>query len=206
VRNAIPTRLRAWAATSVLVAGLALAPAPAALASGKPAAAIPDVTTLFGRAVKIVRGTRRPTFARAVVLEADGITRGGECTTMGCFGGSGVTSAAGVIAWRFVFDNQPSNLRIRSATIFYVPQPKHFGKVTGYRAPFLNDVDIPRAPRMTLPKAIALLRRAGHRGRFFNVALRNPLGPTSSHVLYIFGLAHQFVSVDTVTEQVATLR
>src|SRR5947209_1586449 len=77
-------------------------------ASGGAARGIPDVTALFKRAVTIVRGTRTPTFAKAVVLEADGMTRGGTCTPAGCSGGRGVTSAAGVVAWRFVFNNQAS--------------------------------------------------------------------------------------------------
>jgi hypothetical protein len=163
------------------------------------------VTTLFRRAVTIVRATQRPRFAKAVVLEADGITRGGGCNLQGCFGGRGVSSAAGVIAWRFVFNNQATRQKIRSATIYYGPAPKQFGRLTGYTAPFLDDVDIPKAPRMTLTQAVALVRRAGHRGKFFDVTLRNPLGTKRLNPMYIFGFAGAFVGVDTVTKKVRPL-
>ena len=160
------------------------------------------MTTLFQRAVKLVRATQRPRFAKAVVLEADGITRGGGCNLHGCFGGRGVTTAAGVVAWRFVFNNQATRQTIRSATIYYGPAPKRFGRLTGYAAPFLDDVDIPKVPRMTLAQAVALVRRAGHRGKFFNVTLRNPLGPKRLNPMYIFGFAGSFVGVDIVTKKV----
>ena len=186
---------------------VAAAPVAAALVTAAPArsgsaAAIPDVTTLFKRAVQIVRGTQRPTYRKAVVLEADGMTRGGVCTPAGCSGGRGVTSAAGVVAWRFVFDNQASQRRIRSATLFYGPPPKQFGRVTGYVQPFLDDVPIAAAPRMTLTRAVSIVRRAGHRGKFFNVTLRSPLGPQRLHPFYIFGFAGGFIGVDTVTGKV----
>ena len=41
---------------------------------------------------------------------------------------------------------------------------------------------------------------------FFNVTLRDPLGPTASKPLYIFGFANgEFVAVNTVTDKVAPL-
>jgi hypothetical protein len=174
-------------------------------ARGGAARGIPDVTTLFTRAVKVVRGTRRPTFTKAVVLEADGMTRGGTCNPTGCSGGRGVTSPAGIVAWRFVLNNQASRNRTASATLFYGPPPKRFGRVTGYRAPFLDDVDIPAVPRMTLTQAVSVVRRAGYRKPFFNVTLRNPLGPKRLRPLYIFGFASGFVGVDTVTKKVSRL-
>jgi hypothetical protein len=193
----------------MLTLSLVLAATTAAVASmphrGRAARGIPDVTTLFKRAVTIVHGTRKPTFTKAVVLEADGMTRGGSCTPAGCSGGRGVISAAGVVAWRFVFDNQASRKPALSATILYGPAPKRFGRVTGYRQPFLEDVDIRVAPRMTLAQAIGIVRRAGHRKPFFNVTLRNPLGPQRLHPLYIFGFANGFISVDTVTKKVGRL-
>jgi hypothetical protein len=172
-------------------------------ASANKASAVPDVTVLFGRAVKTIQNTRRPTFARAVVLEADGITRGGRCTPGGCGGGQGTTSASGFVSWRFVFNNQASKSRFRSATLTYGPPPKAFGPVRAFVPEFDEDVNIPRAPRMTLGQAVTLLRRAGHRGKFFNVALRSPLGPRKSNPLYIFGFAgnSQF-AVNTVTKRV----
>ena len=179
---------------------LAVAPASDVLAASRP---IPDVTVLFGRAVNKVRNTKKPTFARAVVLEADGLTRGSKCNPLGCGGGRAVSTAAGIVGWRFVFDNQPSRTRFRSATLFYGPAPKGFGPVKGFLSPFVEDVIITKAPNMTLPRAVTLLRRAGYRRSFFNVTLRNPLGPkTSSHALYIFGFANGFVDVDTVTGRV----
>ena len=181
------------------------APGTAAPARGSAARGIPDVTALFTQAVKIVRGTNRPTLTKAVVLEADGLTRGGSCNPTGCFGGRGVTSAAGVVAWRFVFNNQASRKPILSATLFYGPPPKRFGRVTGYRQPFLDDVNIPTVPRMTLGQAVSIVRRAGYRKPFFNVTLRNPLGPKRLRPLYIFGFASGFVGVDTVTKKVRRL-
>ena len=187
----------------VLAVALPIASSPAR--SGSAARGIPDVTTLFRQAVNLVRATQPPRFANAVVLEADGITRGGGCNLQGCFGGRGVTSAAGVVAWRFVFNNQASSRKIRSATIYYGPAPKRFGRLTAYGAPFLDDVDIAKPPRMTLAQALALVRRAGHRGKFFDVTLRNPLGPKRLNPMYIFGFANSFVGVDTVTKKVHPL-
>ena len=182
-------------------AGPALA-VPPGVAVGK-VVAIPDVTVLFARAVNTVRSTKRPTFARAVVVEADGITRGGHCTPRGCSGGRGATSASGFVSWRFVFNNQASRSRFKSATITYGPPPKRFGSVRGFVPEFTEDVDMPRAPRMTLSQAVALLRRAGHRASFFNVTLRNPVGPKKSNPLYIFGFAgNHYFSVDTITKKV----
>jgi hypothetical protein len=160
------------------------------------------VTLLFGRAVKTVQNTRRPTFAHAVVLEADGMTRGGRCTLAGgCGGGRGTTSAAGFVSWRFVFANFGS--RFKTATLTYGPPPKAFGPVRGFVGSFEEDVNIPRAPRMTVAQAITLLRRAGHKAPFFNVTLRNPLGPNRSNPLYIFGFAgNSFFAVDTLTKRV----
>lgn len=196
--------LRAAAVSSAVAMTLALLPVSAVPAAGRSTAAIPDVTVLFGRAVTTVRNTQRPTYAHAVVLEADGITRGGQCSTMGCSGGRGVKDASGVVSWRFVFDNQSSHSRFASATVAYGPAPKAFGKVNGNPSPFLEDVVIAKAPRMTLSRAVTLLRRAGHSTPFFNVTLRNPLGPKASKPLYIFGFAHgEFVAVNTVTNKVA---
>ncbi|HEY2161685.1 MAG TPA: hypothetical protein VGH24_10290 [Solirubrobacteraceae bacterium] len=166
------------------------------------ASTVPDVTVLFGRAVTKIRSTTRPTYARAVVLEADGITAGGRCTPFGCSGGRGTTSASGFVSWRFVFNNA-SWTRFKSATLTYGPPPKAFGPVRGFKESFAGDVNIPRAPRMTLSQAVALLRSAGHRAKFFNVTLRNPLGPKRLNPQYIFGFDHnEYFAVDTVTKKV----
>lgn len=183
----------------VAVAAVALCVAvasPGVALARRPSSTVPDVTVLFKRAVRIVRATNRPRFARAVVLEADGVTRGGRPTR----------SASGIVRWRFIFDNQPSHSRFRSATIFYGPPPRRFGRIRGYRSPFLEDRVIPKAPRMTLRQAVARLQRAGYRRAFFNVTLRDPLGPGVRHALYIFGFGSgRYVGVDTVTRRVAPL-
>ena len=145
---------RAAVVSSAVAMTLALLPVSAVPAAGRSTAAIPDVTVLFGRAVKTVRNTQRPTYTNAVVLEADGVTRGGQCSTMGCSGGRGVKDASGVVSWRFVFDNQSSHSRFASATVAYGPAPKAFGKVNGNPSPFLEDVVIAKAPRMTLSRAV----------------------------------------------------
>jgi hypothetical protein len=184
------SRLGGTLASAAVV--LAIAPG-FVLAAATRQPAIPDVTKLFGRAVQIVRGTSRPKYARAVVLEADGYTRGGKK----------VTSATGVVKWRFVFDNQSSGSRFASATIFYGPPPAKFGRVRGNRSPFVEDVRIPRAPKMTLAEAVARLKQGGFTRGFSNVTLRNPLGPKRLHPLYIFGIGGgEFVAVDTVTKKV----
>ena len=85
------------------------------------------------------------------------------------------------------------------------PRAQRFGRVTAYSAPFLDDVNIAKAPRMNLSQAVALVRRAGHRGTFFNVTLRNPLGAQRLHAMYIFGFSGTFVGVDTVTKRVHRL-
>jgi hypothetical protein len=163
------------------------------VAEAKPQSTIPDVTKLFGRAVQIVHATSRPSYARAIVLEADGYTRGGKK----------VTTAAGIVKWRFVFDNQLSTSRFRSATIYYGAPPAKFGKVRGYRSPFVEDVRIPKAPKMSLAEAVARLKAAGFTKGFFNVTLRNPLGPKRLNPLYIFTVsAGEYVAVDTVTKKV----
>ncbi len=188
------TCVRATIASLVLaIAALILALVPGlGAAAGRPAT-IPDATVLFGRAVKIVRGTSRPTFARAVMLEVDGFTRGGKK----------VGTAAGIVKWRFVLNNQPSRSRFSTATIVYGPPPAKFGKVTGFRQPFVEDLPIPRAPKMTLAAAVARLKQAGFSNGFFNVTLRKPLAPKRLNPLYIFTIgAGRFVAVDTVTKRV----
>lgn len=194
VRGSAPPRVPVAAARLGPVLAAALALAGCGGGSPRPATS-PDVTVLFGRAVNLVRATKRPSFARAVALEADGITAGGRPTT----------SAAGIVKWRFVFDNQSSHSRFRSAMINYGPAPKQFGAVVGNVAPFLEDIQLARPPRMTLSQAVRRLRGAGYQKSFSTVTLRNPLGPERLHPLYIFGIGHMFVGVDTVTQKVARI-
>lgn len=169
-------------------------------ASPRQTQAIPDVSVLFPQAVKRVRQSGHGTFARATVLEADGITRGGQCGHAGCTGGQPVATAGGIVAWRFVFQNPTPHSRHASVTLSYGPPPKRFGRVTGHVEPFLEDVRIARAPRMTVAEAVSLLRHAGYRRRFSSVTLRRPLGPRRTNPLYIFTLTDgRYVAVDTRT-------
>jgi len=156
---------------------------------------VPDVTALIGPATARVRATDTPQFRRDVLYEADGSTRGGKP----------VSSAAGIVRWRFVFDGTPGS-KYTSATLTYGPAPKRFGKVVGVKQPVLEDVLIPRAPAMTLSQAVVRLRRAGYRRGFSGVTLRNPLGPKQSNPLYIFTVAPKFIAVNTVTGKVSVLR
>lgn len=158
------------------------------------AAPLPDVTTLIDPATTRVRATDKPQFQHDVLYEADGSTRGGKP----------VSSVAGVVSWRFVFDGTQGS-KYASATVTYGPAPKRFGKVIGHKQPFLEDVPIPRAPTMTLAQALTRARRAGYRRGFSGVTLRNPLGPKRSNPLYIFTFSPRFVAVDTVTGKVWVL-
>jgi hypothetical protein len=162
---------------------------------------IPPVTVLFGQAVNKIRHTDHPTYKKAVVFEADGITEGGSCTPLGCSGGEGTTSAAGIVSWRFVFDNLPSRSQFKSAALVY--GPKGFGKVNGVRFPFTEDDPLAKAPKLTLDDAVSLLQQAGHRDKFFTVVLRKPVAARKFHPLYIFTFSSSdHIAVDTVTRRV----
>ena len=175
-------------------------------ASSRQARTIPDVSVLFPQAVKRVRQTGHGTFARTTVLEADGITHGGQCGNAGCTDGQPVATAGGIVAWRFVFQNPTPHSRYASVTLSYGPLPKRFGRVTGHVESFLEDVRIARAPRMTVAKAVSLLRHAGYRRTFSSVTLRRPLGPRRINPLYIFSLTDgRYVAVDTRTGMVRPL-
>jgi hypothetical protein len=192
-KRGVATRSSLSRAVLVLVGFVltaALMPVSSAAASRK---TIPDVKVLFHRAVKIVRATDPPTFSNAVMLEAEGTT-----------GGVPTTSASGIDRWRFVFDNQLSGPQFpRSAFISYGPPPLAFGPVTGNPSPFLEDRQIPKAPAMTLKRAVKLLQGAGFTDAFLNVTLRSPIAQITFNPLYIFGFGNnQFVAVDTVTKQV----
>jgi hypothetical protein len=166
----------------------------AALAATAQAAprANPDVTKLFGRALATVHATRRPLFARAQVYEVDGITADGRSAR----------SASAITRWRFVFDNFPSKSRFDSATLTWT-RGAGFGRVIGITSPFLEDLVIPRAPKMTLAKAVIRLRRAGITTPFKAVTLRRPVGPHDRSTQYFFGLSNgRYVSVDTRTGRV----
>lgn len=190
-----------WRITSVSITSTCLliaagafqassAQVPALAAAARPRSSLPDITVLFSRAVKHVRSKR--TFDKAIVYEADGTTRKG-----------GTTSASGIVRWQFVFDNYASHSRFASATISYGPPPKRFGPLQGNTQPFLEDVQITKAPQMTLAEAVKLLHKAGYGARFFTVTLRDPLGPRPTGPLYIFGFRHRYVAVNIHTKKVS---
>jgi hypothetical protein len=152
-------------------------------------AAAPDVTVLAARAVHLVHSHRQ--FRHAVLLEADG-TPGASHT---------VKTARGIVKWRFVFDNQATGGRYKSATVLAVRG--QLGKVRGYTQPFLEDQPIRTIPRMTLARAIDLLRGAGYTQAFYAVTLRKPLYPGVKHAEYIVTIGYRkYVAVDTQTGKV----
>lgn len=195
-RNAI-------SAAAIALVALVWLPAGNALASTK---RMPDVTTLFPQALHRVEHADHGRFSHSVVLEAEGVTRGGRCSLQACTDGHPAANAAGVVEWRFVLQNETPNSPDKSAVLVYGPWPKRFGGVVGNPAPVLEDVPIHKAPKMTLAKAVSRLRHAGHHARFVDVTLRRPLGPKRVNPIYIFGFANKpFVGVDTVTGKVRTI-
>ncbi len=153
-------------------------------------AAAPDVTVLAPRAEKIVHA-QRP-FRKAVLLEAEGTPAARSHV---------VKTARGIVAWRFVFDNQGSGNAFSSAIVDAVHGK--FGKVRGHTGPVLDDQGISRIPKMTLSRAIGLLDKAGYRSGFSAVTLRKPLNPGVRHIEYIFTVkSGKYVAVDTRTGQV----
>ena len=106
-----------------------------------------------------------------------------------------------------MFNNQGTpryGQRYRSAFLLY--RGSKFGRFTGVRSPFVEDLNIPKPPKMTLRTAVSKLRAAGHRQPFENVTLRWPLaGRPGPEPLYIFGFASTrdpYVSVGTKSGRV----
>jgi hypothetical protein len=148
-----------------------------------------DVTKLFDTALAKVRSN--PDFAAAVMLEADGTPAGNKPAD----------GAAQITGWRFVLQNPTRGSDFASVTINWA-RGEGFAKPKGFEQPFLEDVVIRRAPRMTLREAIARLGQAGTH-EFRNVTLRRPLGPERTPPLYIFGVDHgKFIAVNTRTGDV----
>jgi hypothetical protein len=159
--------------------------------AGASGAKTPDVTELFTQARATVRA--QPEFARAEVLEADGLP---------AHKGT-VTSASKIVRWHFVFDNATPGSNFMSVTLDY--RDGKFGRVVGHEEPFLEDAEITQPPEMTLKSAVSLLEHAGYRDGFANVTLRSPLGPKAPP-LYIFDTADGFVGVNTKNGKVKVLR
>src|SRR3954453_15530541 len=186
-------------AASVAAAAVVALPADADTAHTAQKARTPDVTSLFRQAVHKVRA--KPTFKRAIMLEADGKTDGNRR----------VRGAGGIVRWRFVLDNQETRgSRFDSAFIHYGPPPRNLGKIHGVASPFLEDRRLPHAPKMTLTRAVKLLRKPGFDNGFFNVTLRKPLTQQEhTHPLYIFAVAkggQSFVAVTTKTNTAGPLQ
>ena len=106
--------------------------------------------------------------------------------------------------WWFVFVNPVRRSEFASVTIEW-HRGEGFTKPKGHRDPWLEDVILDRAPKLTLRKAVALLEDAGYDRGFYDVVLRNPLGPTRGRPLYIFRLKRKYVAVDTKTHEVAPI-
>lgn len=176
-----------------VIGAVLLAAVGAVPAIGSGGRALPDVRQLFSTAVTHVRDAGDGAFARAVLFEADGSTRGGRT----------VTRATGVSSWEFVLDNPTQNSPYAYATVTYGPSPKGWGRVAGHHLPYLEDVPIRSAPVVSLASAVVLLRRAGFTSGFSSVTLRNPLGPTTTNPSYFFGTRHGYVAVDAVIGTVA---
>jgi hypothetical protein len=149
-----------------------------------------DVTKLFDKAVAKV--TSKPDFSDAVMLEADGTPKGNKP----------VDGAAQVTNWRFVFDNQGTRGSDFASVTIDWEKGEGFSKPDGNPSPFLEDLPIKRAPKMTLKRAIELLGDTGTH-EFRNVTLRRPLGPEKTPPLYIFGVENnRFIAVNTKTGDV----
>jgi hypothetical protein len=169
--------------TAVAAAALMLVVAVAALAG--PA---PYPQALINQATKTVRS--KAVFKKAILLEADGTPKAG----------TKVTTAAGIVNWRFVYDNQATRTRFK--TVFVKAANGRLGQPVGNRSVFVEDNRIPTLPKMTLAAAITKLRAAGHKQPFGAVTLRYPLGPGFKEPLYIFTIGSRYWSVGTKTGNV----
>jgi hypothetical protein len=158
-------------------AGL-LAAVAAGPALGSDVRTIPDVQQLYGSATQTVRHADHGLLAAATLLEADGYSSGGK----------GVTTAAGITHWHFVFNNSTPHSPYVQATVNYGPSPRAYGPVTPSKTPYLEDVKIAKAPKLSLHQAVGDLRKDGEHRAFNSVILRNPLNPPFDGVRYIFGV------------------
>jgi hypothetical protein len=136
------SRLTAALLTTLVgvVGVLAIAPLGDAATAPEPRAKNADVTKLFPRAVERVRAARNGAFAKAVMLEAEGLPKGDQP----------VQDASGITNWRFVLDNQKTK-GSKFLSVFVDHTAKGgFGKVKGKEEPFVEDRRIREAPEMTL--------------------------------------------------------
>jgi hypothetical protein len=142
---------------SALVALSALVLVSAAVAA---VSLTPDVTRLIPQATEVVRA--KPGFSKAVVVEADGTPVSGTAT-----------AAAQITKWRFVYSNvlTPGH-KYKSAALFY--EDGKFTRFVRYPAIFVGSKLMTSVPKMTLARAIAKLRAAGHKKPFHAVTLREP--------------------------------
>ena len=150
------------------------------------------MTKLFDRAVERVRSN--PEFELAKMLEAQGTPK-----RRGRIHGTGPLAN-----WWFVFVNPVRRSEFASVTIEW-HRGEGFTKPKGHRDPWLEDVILDRAPKLTLREAVSLLEDAGYDRGFYDVVLRNPLGPTRGQPLYIFTLKRKHVAVNTKTREVAPI-
>ena len=132
----------------------------------------PYPQTLIRKATTMVRS--KALYKKAILLEADGTPKLG----------TKVTSAMGIVNWRFVYDNQETKTQFK--TVFLRARNGRLGPPVGNRSIFEEDERITTLPKMTLSMAIAKLRAKGHIQPFGAVTLRFPLGPGFKETLYIF--------------------
>lgn len=180
-----------------LLGALLLGAVPAVAAIDSGTRSIPDVQQLYSSATRHVRDAHQGLLAKAVLYEADGSTAGGH----------GVSTAKGITRWRFVFDNPTAKSPYVAATINYGPPPKTYGRVSVSKTPYLEDSQIGRAPKISLGEAVARLYRAGRKGTFNTVTLRDPVSPPFNGPLYIFGFVQptKYIAVNATTGRVTKL-
>ena len=141
----------------------------------------------FDGRVNIATRIVQEQYPDAKLYEADGVSTTGP-----------TDDAAGIDKMRVVFQNSDN-------TTVMITEEKYgeFGEPKLFKSPFLGDVVIEWPIKMDLTQAIELKNRAGYKGEFTTVTLRNPLGPRRTNPFFIFGSDQRaFVFVDVVTGEV----
>ena len=113
-------------------------------------------------------------YKKAIFLEADGTPKPG----------TKVKTAAGIVNWRLVYDNQPGQNQYK--TVFMFAKSGKLGPPVPNKSLFEESRRIQSLPKMTLAQAVAKLRAAGHRQPFGAATLRYPIGVGFNQPLYIF--------------------
>lgn len=127
-------------------------------------------------------------YPKAKLYEADGSASRGP-----------TTDPAQIDQLRVVFQNENNTTVIIKSTGY-----GEFGEPVLIPEPWLEDIVIPWPVEMDLPQANELKEKAGFKGAYNTVTLRNPLGPKRSNPYFIFGsgAGQAYIFVDTVTGEV----